>query len=55
MARYRTRCCDEILVSSHRHDFRTCSCGATSVDGGDVYSRVLWDPAVSGPPDPEEA
>ena len=49
--RYRTRCCNEIIESSHRHDLKTCPCGATTVDGGDAYSRVLWDPEVSGPPD----
>ena len=52
MARYRTLCCDEVLESTHRHDFVTCSCGASSVDGGDEYSRVLWKPEVSSPPQP---
>jgi hypothetical protein len=40
--------CDEIIVSLYRHDFFTCSCGATSVDGGDDYQRVVhkskWEP-----------
>lgn len=32
------RCGDEI-ESCHRHDFRSCSCGSVSVDGGKDYLR----------------
>lgn len=32
--------CDEIIVSIHRHDFQTCSCGSTFLDGGRDYCRV---------------
>lgn len=35
------RCGDEI-VSEHRHDFRRCSCGGISVDGGTSYIRRLF-------------
>lgn len=28
-----------MIESKHRHDFVTCSCGASSVDGGKVYLR----------------
>lgn len=31
--------CKETIVSSHRHDFKTCKCGAVSVDGGLEYTR----------------
>lgn len=31
--------CDDFIVSKHRHDFVTCSCGAISVDGGQSYLR----------------
>ena len=31
--------CGEIIESTYRHDFRTCSCGTVSVDGGKDYLR----------------
>lgn len=31
--------CDEELVSFRRYDFKTCSCGNLSVDGGHDYLR----------------
>lgn len=31
--------CLEEVVSEHRHDFRSCSCGNVSVDGGKDYLR----------------
>lgn len=31
--------CKERIVSLHRHDFVTCSCGNVSVDGGHDYMR----------------
>jgi hypothetical protein len=31
--------CGDFIVSKHRHDFVTCSCGAISVDGGQDYLR----------------
>lgn len=34
--------CEEVIVSSHRHDFRTCKCGGVSVDGGLEYQRRLF-------------
>lgn len=46
--KYRTACCDSVVESRHRHDFKTCPCGETSVDGGNVYQRVLFGKA--GPP-----
>lgn len=34
--------CGDELESTHRHDFRTCSCGALSVDGGKAYIRRVY-------------
>ena len=31
--------CGDIIESKNRHDFRTCSCGRVSVDGGHDYLR----------------
>ena len=33
------RLCNDILESVYRHDFRTCSCGEISVDGGKSYIK----------------
>lgn len=37
----RARClvCGDIIESKYRNDFRTCSCGNLSVDGGQDYIR----------------
>jgi ribosomal protein S27AE len=35
--------CDDVIVSTHRHDFRYCKCGAIAVDGGNEYSRWVGD------------
>jgi hypothetical protein len=39
--RNRAKCklCEEIIESTHRHDYVTCKCGEISVDGGDDYHR----------------
>ena len=31
--------CGEVIESTSVHDFRTCSCGCVSVDGGHDYLR----------------
>jgi hypothetical protein len=31
--------CQDLIVSEHRHDFRSCKCGAIFVDGGLEYQR----------------
>jgi hypothetical protein len=31
--------CGDIIESKHVHDFRSCSCGSLSVDGGLDYAR----------------
>ena len=35
--------CGDKIVSKHRHDFVTCTCGAVSVDGGQEYLRRVGD------------
>ncbi len=39
--RNRVRCkrCLDIIESHHRHDFRSCRCGAVAVDGGKDYHK----------------
>ena len=37
------RKCNDIIYSATRHDFRACSCGAVSVDGGNDYLRRVGD------------
>ena len=31
--------CGDVIESESRHDFKTCSCGSVSVDGGKDYLR----------------
>ena len=38
--------CEEVIESKHRHDFRTCKCDATFVDGGTAYVRVGFKDSV---------
>ena len=38
----RCKGCGEDIESTHRHDFRPCSCGAVAVDGGKDYRRRCW-------------
>lgn len=33
--------CDDVIFSSYRHDYSTCSCGECSVDGGKDYFKVV--------------
>lgn len=42
----RAKCnkCGDIIYSSHRHDFNSCSCGEVSVDGGMDYIRRTYNP-----------
>ena len=39
--------CGDVIESSFRHDFKTCSCGAVSVDGGHDYLRRAFREGVS--------
>jgi hypothetical protein len=32
--------CNDIVQSQHRHDFVTCKCGESFLDGGDDYFRA---------------
>ncbi len=40
--------CGDVIESVHRHDFKTCSCGCVSVDGGHDYLRRCF---VNSPAD----
>ena len=31
--------CNEVIESTHRHDFKFCKCGSVAVDGGLNYLR----------------
>lgn len=31
--------CGDLIFSKHRHDYRTCKCGACAVDGGNSYFK----------------
>jgi len=31
--------CGDIIESTYRHDYKTCSCGSCSIDGGHDYLR----------------
>lgn len=35
--------CKQFIRSKNSHDFRTCRCGAVTVDGGSWYARRLGD------------
>ncbi|MDY5984720.1 MAG: hypothetical protein SPI94_04545 [Candidatus Onthovivens sp.] len=35
--------CGDVIESKHVHDFKTCSCGKCSVDGGHEYLRRCFD------------
>lgn len=35
----RCKICGDVVESTYRHDFVTCSCGNVSVDGGHDYLR----------------
>lgn len=32
--------CDDVIESTHRHDFVSCKCGSIFVDGGKDYLRA---------------
>ena len=36
-----------MIVSKHRHNFVTCTCGAISVDGGQEYLRRVGDMSIA--------
>lgn len=40
----RVRCkkCNDIIESISTYDFKTCKCGAISIDGGKEYQKVSW-------------
>ncbi len=36
--------CLDTVYSRARHDFRSCSCGNVSIDGGFDYTKISWRP-----------
>lgn len=44
LTRNAARCnaCGDTIESTHRHDCRSCKCGAIFVDGGLAYMRRGW-------------
>ena len=46
ISRNRIKCkkCGDVIESGTVHDFKTCRCGACSVDGGHEYLRRLGNP-----------
>ncbi len=46
--------CGDVIYSRDRHDFRKCTCGAISIDGGFDYMKVSFDQRSVGPPEPFE-
>lgn len=41
--------CGDEIESTHRHNFKSCSCGAVCVDGGLDYVRRVWDGSKGEP------
>ena len=39
--------CGDVIESTHRHDFKYCSCGTVAVDGGKDYCRRSFKNALS--------
>lgn len=39
--------CGDILISEHVYDFKTCSCGTVSIDGGKEYLKRLFKNSVN--------
>lgn len=39
-ARYQCTHCEDVIQSSHRHDFVWCECKHIYVDGGKDYTRL---------------
>lgn len=36
--------CLDVIQSEHRHDFKSCKCGAIAIDGGSEYLRCVGHP-----------
>jgi hypothetical protein len=36
----RCKKCGDVIVSKHRHDYRTCKCGKIAIDGGSDYTKI---------------
>lgn len=42
--KYRVKCCGSIIQSLHQHDYVSCQCGKSAIDGGDAYTRCAGNP-----------
>lgn len=40
MNRAKCNLCGDVITSTYRHDFVSCSCGEIFVDGGNDYNRA---------------
>jgi hypothetical protein len=40
--------CGDVIFSRARHDFNSCSCGKSHIDGGFDYTKVSW--GTANPP-----
>lgn len=38
--------CKDVIESKYRHDYVTCSCGHTAVDGGHDYLKRNFHPTI---------
>ena len=36
--------CLDVICSEHRHDFKSCNCGAIAIDGGSDYTKCVGRP-----------
>lgn len=36
-------CCEDIIFSSHIHDFKWCGCHKVAIDGGTFYTKITGD------------
>ena len=34
--------CKSVIESKYTHDFRRCKCGKIAIDGGDDYTRIIF-------------
>lgn len=41
--------CEDTIFSRAGHDFRSCTCGGYSIDGGQNYVRCLWNNELNPP------
>jgi len=42
--------CGDTIYRRARHDFRSCTCGEVSIDGGFDYLKICYNPKLPCPP-----